>query len=248
MEKMIHMAAQYLATAAIRFLPAKDDDSHTNLGLNVKEGYLYSRSFGEQSYFLSLSYTDFSLNFHGPNDISKLLLHGKSHKEIISWITQTCGQVISSIEYKFSLHYELPYAFDDDFVFEIDEPDEVTELLKLRRLAHAVFTNFLKENHFESEIRIWPHHFDTGIFFSFNKDNDKQLGMGLAIPDDMLNAHYFYVSGYDQNGVIDTNDFGPLEQGKWIQNGFKGAVLEASGSDPLTFVNFLNEVKEEYIS
>lgn len=244
---MMHLAAQYLATAAISFLEAEKDDSHTNIGFDAKEGYLYSRSFGAQSYFMSLSYIDFSLNFHGPDSSVKFLLDGKSHKEVVSWISNYSSQVIASPGYKFALHYELPYPLDDEFVFQLTDPDQLAVLLRLRILAHEVCHDFLAQNNFKSDIRIWPHHFDTGIYFELDVD-DKQLGMGLAIPDSMIDDHYFYVGGYDAHGPIAVSGFEDLKVGTWIDEGFQGAVVRAANKDFNTILNFLNEAKDKYLN
>ena len=43
MEKMLYLAAQYLAAAGISFLEKKEDDSHTNLAFNSNNAQLSSR-------------------------------------------------------------------------------------------------------------------------------------------------------------------------------------------------------------
>lgn len=243
----MHLAAQYLATAAISFINAKEDDSHTNMGFDPESGHMYSRSFGMDSYFLSLSYVDFSLNFHNQARLTKYDLNGKSHKDIVSWINQRCSELNITPEYKYDLHYELPYPIDDEFIFELIDQGEMAYLLEIRRLSFHVFSNFIKDNNLNSEIRIWPHHFDTGVFFTPDKVKSINIGMGLAIPDDLINDHYYYASGYDENGPISTLNFKPLHQGKWIDNGFKGAVLPAKNMDYSTIVDFLKQAKGAYL-
>ena len=47
-----HWAAQYLATAAKSFIPAKEDDSHTNLGYDHENALLYTHPMSEEEQVL----------------------------------------------------------------------------------------------------------------------------------------------------------------------------------------------------
>jgi hypothetical protein len=76
----------------------------------------------------------------------------------------------------------------------------------------------------ESEICIWPHHFDSGIYIQVKADLG--LGFGLAMEDTMLGEAYFYMSGYGGESPISYQNLTQLSAGKWeIGEHWKGAVL-----------------------
>ena len=79
-----------------------------------------------------------------------------------------------------------------------------------------------------AEVRIWPHHFDTGVYLESNPNVG--LGFGFAMEDSLVGQPYFYYSGNGLNEhVIHYKDVRDLEVGKWIvSEEWKGAVLPLS--------------------
>lgn len=57
-----------------------------------------------------------------------------------------------------------------------------------------------------SEVRVWPHHFDTGLYIPVSKDesgNDIQsIGLGLAIADAYVSEPYFYINHWSKEGLL----------------------------------------------
>jgi hypothetical protein len=102
-------------------------------------------------------------------------------------------------------------------------------------------------NHFQvdNEIRIWPHHFDTGIYLKAT--DNLSFGFGLAMEDNMVGEPYFYFSAY---GLNDSNVDYPvdlkLDLGHWIiREEWKGACLklsEVSDAPNLKIQSFLKQV------
>lgn len=81
------------------------------------------------------------------------------------------------------------------------------------------------------EVRIWPHHFDTGIYFHWK--NEFGIGCGLAMEDDMAQAPYFYLSAYTGHDQVDYSKASALSYGKWINEGsWKGGILPLNELDP----------------
>ena len=66
--------------------------------------------------------------------------------------------------------------------------------------------------HEVSEVRIWPHHFDTGCLGYFDTKKNVSVGLGLAIPDKNVDDWYFYASGYHGEEPIQTEMFEPLKK------------------------------------
>ncbi|MCK8521437.1 hypothetical protein M0D21_07655 [Aquimarina sp. D1M17] len=245
MTTQLHLAAQYLAAAGINFIEKKEDDSHTNLGFSIENSSLYSRKLGNKNIKLNLNYKLFVLEWEDQNIITSFPLHGKSHLEILEWLRQMANQSGLGI-YSYNLHYDLPYQIKNDFVFELKDDLKIEKLIDHRVLANTVIQSFLDENNLTSEIRIWPHHFDTGAFTPLKNESDISIGLGMAIPDTMIDDYYFYISAYRGHDSVDTTNFNTLSSGQWKNEGFKGAVLPLNGIDSNTGVRFFNEAFQSY--
>ena len=248
MVKMIHLAAQYLATAGISFLDKKDDDSHTNLGFDAKNGYLETWPLNEGGCKIALDYAQFSLHWSTNENKRKTLhLNGKSHREIVKWIKEVTKTLGPSKTYSYKLHYELPYGkMTNDFVFSKPPQDDLYKMLSYRKIAQQALESVVDKMALSTTIRVWPHHFDTGGYVTINPDKNIGVGFGLAIPDTMIDDFYLYTSGYKGHDGIDTSKFDALTNGKWMNDGFKGAVLPMKNVNEAKATTFFNESIRKY--
>ncbi len=247
MTTQMHLAAQYLAAAGISFLDKKEDDSHTNLGFSTTEGSMYTHPLNKDGDTLSLNYQRFTLEWNSKNSKNSLRLDGATHAEVLEWITQTAIKAGIKKPFKYNLHYELPYTpITDDFTFKLHDIARLGELTNFRILAQLTLDTFLENQNLKSDIRTWPHHFDTGAFVSLGDNTGLTIGLGLAIPDAMINDYYFYLSAYKGHDGLDTSDLNPLTNGKWYNDGFKGAVLPVTGIDEVTVATFFEEAITAY--
>ncbi|TPN83387.1 hypothetical protein [Aquimarina algicola] len=253
MKEQIHLAAQYLAAAGISFVIPKNDDSHTNLGFNVDAKSLETRQLSSERDVLAFNYEQFSLEWHSFSKKKMFKLDGKTHQEVLQWLKETSLKCIGK-SYKYDLHYDLPYSIDDDYTFKLKDIDELKYLSSLRILIQQTLEQIIKDYHLETEIRVWPHHFDTGIYTAFrvnNNDTSSQesihIGLGLAIPDRLCNKHYFYISGYAKDKAISTTNFQNLDQGVWIDDNFKGAILSTEkGVSKSDVIEFFREAIKQF--
>ncbi len=245
MTQQLHLAAQYLATAAKSFLKAESDDSHTNLGFSTKTKSLQTWPLNHAGIQLALNYENFSLEWKS-GQLNSFSLHGKTHQEVLDWLTEMVSTSGFEKSYTYDLHYDLPYRMSEEDSFQLSNPAQLKELIRLRSLAQEVLTDFLDEVGFESTVRIWPHHFDTGAFFTFNDNSGKAAGLGLSIPDSLVNGYYFYISGYIGHDSLDTSNFSALSFGKWMNDGFKGAVLPAAEVSKEQALQFFREAFSAY--
>jgi len=248
MEKMMYLLAQYLAAAGISFLKKKDDDSHSNLGFSIEKSSMYSRPLNENGDTLSVSYKKFTLDWNSDDVSTSLRLDGITHAEILKWIEKMATKATIKLPYTYSFHYNFPYQIKDNFVFKLLDANKLRELLNLRFLVQSVLETFLQEENLNSEIRIWPHHFDTGAYAIFNDMTGDAIGLGLAVPDKVCRDHYFYISGHRGHEVLDTSDFRPLSLGSWGINEFNGAILPATEIDKIKATTFLSEALFQYKS
>ena len=245
MVETFHIAAQYLATVAIVFLEAKEDDSHTNLGW--KNGVLHTHSLNDHNCMLSLDYKSFSLIWTNDLGYRKVLsLDGKKHSEIIIWIRQTSLKAGNNEIYEYKLHYELPYGeMESDFVFKKPSDEEIEKLIQQRDLAQEALENALKINNQNTPIRIWPHHFDSGSFFMINETTG--IGVGMAIPDEMINDFYLYTSSYKGHNFAEISSEININKGKYYDESWKGFALPVSGLSKEEAINFYKETINIYL-
>lgn len=243
MEKMMHLAAQYLAAAGISFLTKQDDDSHTNLGFSIARNCMETHALSEKGTVLSLNYKKFSLNWNSQSVSSDFLLDGATHSDVLNWIQETSKTVLNK-SYTYQFHYDLPYEITDDYKFKLVDTKRLDALLKLRILAQSVLEEVLSEHRLESPIRTWPHHFDSAAYVNLNKNI--AIGFGLAIPDEVCKEHYFYISGYKDHKAIPTEGFHSLSKGIWKNNDFTGALLPAETVVKSTAVLFFKQAIENY--
>lgn len=242
----LHLAAQYLAMAGKSFLEPRDDDSHTNLGFSVAKKSLFTLPLNDSGILLGLNYNTFSLDWISGGSKQSFKLDGKSHKEAVDWISERARETGMSKPYQFKPHYELPYRMNPSEQFKLENNGEIQELVQIRTLAQTVLNTFLKQENLKSDVCIWPHHFDSGAFVHLHDGSGKSIGIGLAVPDKLVNDFYFYISGFRAKASLNTWAFKRLSNGKWVDNGFKGAVLAASDVGEAMALQFFKEALEVY--
>jgi hypothetical protein len=121
------------------------------------------------------------------------------------------------------LHYKIPdYPFAGDSLAAFAS-DSLDEWMDIRSLANQVCLLAIGYLQVDAEIRIWPHHFDTGMFEQINERLG--LGFGLAMEDTLAGSPYFYMAGY-VNGGLSYNNPPDLGIGEWITSDhWSGAIL-----------------------
>ena len=221
----IHKIIQYLGAAANSFLAHKRDDSHTSLVSLTDCGCIATQFLNTDRHQLAFNYEAFALewwDFSGEK--IRYPLHQKTHKEVVAWISQKARENDISKPFNPLMHYELPYeTITDDYVYLMDNPQRLKELMHYRILAHIALENTLESHKPHSAIRVWPHHFDIGSIYMLNKHKGHTIGIGMAIPDELEDQFYFYVKGYTHNQTIATDALEELEYGNWNAQ-WQGAI------------------------
>jgi len=246
----LHRAVQYLAAASKSFLPAKEDDSHTNLAWNPTSKSFETHAFDKSGLALALNLEAYSLDFiHPVSGIeASFPLGGAKHLDVVNWIEREREFCKVPHPFSFDLHYNLPYdeEFDDHLAFPKLKLDDLKPHIQLRWLADKALA--LTSGHFDmfSDIRTWPHHFDTAAIGSNLKDQEITFGVGLAIPDDVEDDYYFYVSKYIGNESVNVSRFSKLKNGEWKFDGWNGAILRASGKSLPEVLSFYAEAIKAY--
>lgn len=246
-DQHIHQLCQTLAKFGRSFAEKKEDDSHTNLRFDVIGKQIWGRWTNIQNEQLILALKLESKTFHLQDkqyqEVASFETIGKAQSEVEEDIAQYLTEMfkLNGTDFIKPLHFEIPdYPFKNETIQKWDT-DALNECLHYRALANQACGLLLDHLNVEAEIRIWPHHFDTGIYTEVNKNIG--IGFGLAMSDSMMDEAYFYFSVYGLNGHnIDYSTVKSLSSGKWITGeNWNGAVLPLSEVKIDTIQTFLNE-------
>jgi len=255
MVETMHKAAQYLAMAGKFYLEAKKDDSHTNLEWLVKKKSLVSHDLNDHGIRLAINYKQYALEILTDDELlDAVSLTGESHDFLCSWINEGLKRYGVKGDFKFESHYILPYknGLNKDYQFPAPNADKLQDLINQRNLCDAALHSVLSDRKDASKIRIWPHHFDTGAIIEVDEDNDgliKTIGLGLSIPDTMINGFYFYASPWSKGINLDLSkmDEDALSSGEWHSGEWKGATLRSESVSVEEATKFFEEAIQELL-
>ena len=228
-DQQIHLLSQIIAKANRSFLPKKEDDSHTNLyfdslGKRITGRWLAAKT-SEILFTLNLQNLSFELVNKSQNILLSVPTIGLSIREIEEKIESQLENLGLNPEgFRDNLHYEIPpYPFSKEPISAIDT-NSLNTWIHFRKMANEACSQLLGHAQVHEELRIWPHHFDTGIYFSIN--DNLGLGFGMAMEDEMAGSPYFYISAYPSSGEINFETKPENENWRWeLGKDWKGAVL-----------------------
>lgn len=228
-DEHIHQLSQTIAKVNRTFVPKKDDDSHTNFYFDEMSGRLLGRwvntTQGSLVFALNLESYQFEWLSLDKSVVQSYAIHGKSIKEFEAEIER--GLSVLGLEasgFTDDLHFEITdYDFKNE-AFNQPSDEAMDEWMEYRSMANQVCTLLSGYANTQAEVRIWPHHFDTGVYFEM--PNGLGVGFGLAMKDSILNAPYLYMSAYPNEGSIDYSNAPELGAGQWyVSENFTGALL-----------------------
>lgn len=229
-DQHIHQLSQIISKANRSFVPKQADDSHTNLYFDSISHRVYGRWINSEKGEIILALNLQSFSFEWLNDDFKVIqthtIQDKKSPEIEQSIADALPEIgLEEKDFRDELHFEITrYSFLNE-PFSNFKAEELMQWEHYRTMANQACFALLGLLQSAGEIRIWPHHFDTGTYVEVNKKIS--IGFGLAMKDSMVENPYFYYSGNSLDGhVIDYNNVSDLTFGQWVINEhWKGAVL-----------------------
>jgi len=228
-DQYIHQLSQILAKLGRSLVNQKDDDSHNNLYWEPLHQKLLGRwtstPVGLLLPALNLEAVKFQWldkQMEVYNEVSLLNRNYFEAENLVTELSSTFG--IDDKDLMAHLHFKIPdYHFKKDPIHSV-ENQNLAEWSYFRTMANHMLKDIGAYVQKETEVRIWPHHFDSGIYFQWN--DALGIGVGLAMEDDMAGAPYFYISGYPVDYQIDYSKAENIYKGKWIVDGpWKGGIL-----------------------
>ena len=234
LESSLHYACQFIALTGLNVQVPLPDDYQNTMVYHEEKPLILGRIFSlsNKQYQIGVSLKPFELFLLDANGktVSSFGLVGVAWHKVFqvwsSWLLELgySGQVHGK------MNYELPH-YSESAVFETLTDDFVNNWHIIRSLANVVLSKLNKLADVESEINIWPHHFDTGVYYALQTISEEvtaSIGAGLAIADKMINEPYYYLYGYTRDAAIDFNSVPDLTIGSWLTDDWKGAVLPIS--------------------
>lgn len=214
----LHRGVQYLALTSLAFIESEVDDSHTNLGWNAERKRIEGRWFHAMGneYRLTLSPSSYELIWEDRNRtvLERFQLSGSSELEVREWWENTAATIGGKSVAHLELNYELPKSA----LYQASNlPSPTSEMINVwvrwRSLGQKALSVIVALMESEVQPRIWPHHFDTGIFGKFN--DEASLGCGISPADHLMDEPYIYLYGW-KSGTYMAAPSSPLKNGMWI--------------------------------
>lgn len=246
-DRKLHWLCQVIAKVNKAFVPERDDDSHTNLSLDSVGSRLFGRWIDAPGRRIILSLNIHTITFEWLNEnlniLNEVKVTDSSIEQLLLEVAVYPDSISMETERIFSpLHFEIPdYGIKSLCIEEVSNIG-IDSWLLYRDLANITCQDMLIHLQAESEIRIWPHHFDTGIHVWGNKDFG--LGFGLAMMDSMVGLPYFYLAGYGEGDDVSGQVLPGLSVGRWETSGpWKGAVLSLDRLSGKTYTEMVDDIR-----
>ncbi len=234
-EETLHQATQFLAMVGKNYLPHREDDSHVNVGWSAEQQAMLTWPLPESLLQVALHVPSFHLQLHNAahDVLQQFDLHGSTKSDAFDWLQQALsGQGIPPEKLQYISHYDVPeHPVDKGAAFTRPAAPLLNTWMTIRSNANVVLHQMAGLFEEPSDVRIWPHHFDTGIYQSLPGSlQRKGIGMGLALTDAMFNEPYFYTYAWSLDHSIDYASLSIPEYGGWhiAPDGWNGGFLRAS--------------------
>jgi hypothetical protein len=250
-----HHAAQFIALAGRYLIPQQPDDSNTNMQYRADREWLMGNELpGGLRMILHLADLKLCIIDKEENCRSEIDIVGLNKQQVFKELKQSlAGLNLDVTPFNNELHYTLPdHELDKNAAFSAGDQRSIQENIFYRQNAEIVIASIASNFKKAEPVRIWPHHFDTGTFiplrYNANGGISKSIGLGWAMPDEMVNEPYFYLSFWSEDSIENFNALPDLEAGEWIKSGWHGGVFRnsdilkiSSASGQKTFVeSFFN--------
>lgn len=233
----LHHAAQIAVSAAISYVPARADDSHTALTWSTELGALTTEPITTAGGLrIALQIADLTL--HAVRDgrvMRSLSLPGHTIEEAHVWLKEVAKEAgLAPERLTARKHYTIPgHVVASGAPFSRRTQGEFSELGRYWSNAAGYLEEVARVTQGASPVRTWPHHFDIATLIELTGEPRRTIGVGQSPGDESYREPYWYVGPYPYPS---TDALPPIEGGgHWHTTGWVGAALPAhsyiDGSD-----------------
>ena len=228
-DRQLHLLSQVIGKANRTFLEEKSDNSHTTLYFDPWSDKIVGRwiesGSGHVLFALDLTTLAFEVLDASRRKILTVSSLEKTMEEIeIEFEDRLPEAGLDPKGFRAPMKHEIPdYSFSKES-FQSIHPQALEKWKYFRILGNQTCNGLLGYVQAKSEVRIWPEHFDTGIYFKYH--GVMGIGFGLAMEDRMAGAPYFYLAAYPKTGSLVFENLPESPAWKWeLGEHWKGAIL-----------------------
>ena len=230
----LHHATQVAVSAAISYIPARSDDSHTSLSwVKTLDALATEVVRGTRTFRVALRPSRFALYIIDESDrpLSSFPLAGRTMSDAHAWLAEQCRKSgLDGERFTTKKHYEIPaHAVAAGAPFAAVAGEALAELERYWRNSESLLRSVVMSTEGASPIRVWPHHFDMATLIALGAGGSasaRTISVGLSPGDMWYDEPYYYVGPYP---FPDISALPPLDgDGHWHTESWVGAVLRAS--------------------
>ncbi len=230
-----HYAVQWLARAARAYVPARPDDSHTNLGWDdALDGFATHPL--KNDIRLGLNIARLELVMLGGPSAPAFGLTGHADAAARRWLGEhltpiglDAGKLDAPAPYQIPEHAVARGAAYDAAGLADARAELAAWFANANRTLDGVRAAMSGHGFAASAVRCWPHHFDIAtlaLLDASGADHARSVNAGMSPGDASYDEPYFYVSPYP---YPDAAKLPPLPSlGHWHTQGFTAAIVPAS--------------------
>ena len=226
----LHHAAQIAVSAAISYLTARSDDSHTALTWIAPLRALATEPIAAmQPLRVAVRVEDLTLHVIDEQGIAtwSFALPGHTLADGHAWLGEVLAQAaLDPARLTARKHYTIPsHPVASGKAFSLGGA-ELRELANYWSNAAALLTALAHATADAGPVLTWPHHLDIATLIQLPGTDGRTIGVGQSPGDDSYAEPYWYVGPYPHPPVT---ALPPLAgSGHWHTKGWVGAALPAS--------------------
>ncbi len=245
-EQIIHNWVQLLGKFGIKYIPNQPDDSHENLGWNSDQNRLETWKT-EKGIYMAFSPMNNRFEIHQQEN-NDLMATVEIHDQSIDDVKTSLIDALKKLNFDTNGIFEnMSFRFQGQINPENKTTSADSEAVSLqntiRSMANNACQEMLEKFNQKSEIRVWPHNFDTGIYCEHGNGLIQFAGYSPA-DDTASKVPYFYNSFYLNGEKVLPNAYPTLKEGFWETANWGGAILELP---PIATANELQKIVSHFL-
>jgi hypothetical protein len=230
----LHHATQIIVSAAISYIPARPDDSHTALSWSAPRRALVTEPItARRTIRIGLGVEDLRLDLldDGDDSLASYQLPGNTIAQASDWLaTAIANEGLDQAGFTSRKHYTIPnHVVAAGSPFSTTASAERAELARYWSNAAGYLEALASGIPGASPVLTWPHHFDIATLTELPKTRSGKtpmIGVGMSPGDESYHEPYWYVG---PNPRPDVSTAAKLDGGgRWHTVGWIGAALPAS--------------------
>jgi len=227
----LHHAAQIAVSAAISYIAARSDDSHTALTWIAPLRALATEPItAPRPFRIAVRVPDLTLHVIDEKgfEMRSFPLPGHTIADGHSWVGEVLAQAaLDPGRFTARKHYTIPpHPVGSGAAFSLGGGTEFRELADYWSNAAGLLTGLAQTVDGAGPVRTWPHHFDIATLIQLPGADGRTIGVGQSPGDDSYAEPYWYVGPNPTPPVTALPPIGG--SGHWHTEGWVGAALPAS--------------------